>query len=115
MSALKAKHFPVGLQEQGIDRPEVSVAGVNGEQVTMIKVHMKKGFHEDMHRHVHEQIFYIEKGCVRILLKGQEPMDVKAGEFILLPSFVDHEALALEDSISIDVFTPARPELFKKA
>jgi quercetin dioxygenase-like cupin family protein len=35
---------------------------------------------------------------------------VRAGEVLIIPSYVPHSALALEDTIGIDVFSPIRQD-----
>jgi len=35
---------------------------------------------------------------------------VRAGEVIVIPSFLPHRALALEDTLDVDVFCPPRQD-----
>src|SRR5207248_7366610 len=41
---------------------------------------------------------------------GAEELTVRAGEVIVIPSFLAHRALALEDTLDVDVFCPPRQD-----
>lgn len=58
---------------------------------------------------MNEQITWITQGSVKVTSQGKEYI-VKAGEVMVIPSNVPHEFLALEDTIDIDYFTPARQD-----
>ena len=46
--------------------------------------------------------------CARVVL-AQE-LTVHAGEVIVIPSHLPHRALALEDTLDVDVFSPPRQD-----
>ena len=65
-----------------------------------------------MHSHDNEQITYVISGVLRFWIEDEdsEPIDVKAGEVLVLPSWVPHKAIALEDTLDVDIFTPPRQD-----
>jgi quercetin dioxygenase-like cupin family protein len=50
------------------------------------------------------------QGRLRLHLgaNGEETVDVAAGEVLLIPSHLPHDAEALEDSVVSDAFSPVR-------
>jgi quercetin dioxygenase-like cupin family protein len=41
---------------------------------------------------------------------GAEQIDVAAGEVLHLPAHLPHSALALEDTLDVDIFSPPRED-----
>ncbi len=65
------------------------------------------------HKHVHEQITFIERGRVRFIL-GTEERVLGPGDVVLLPSGLWHGATMLdEEVVLIDIFTPIREDFLK--
>lgn len=60
--------------------------------------------------HENEQISYLLEGALRFRIGdgGQEQIVQRAGDVLVIPSNVPHKAKALEDTLSLDVFTPPR-------
>jgi len=79
-------------------------------------VYLKKGCVVPKHSHMNEQLTYILEGALRFLVgdDGAEEIVVRAGEVLPLPGNVPHEALALEDTLDVDVFCPPREDWLKK-
>ena len=79
------------------------------------QIYLKKGTVVPRHVHVAEQISYIVEGRLRLKLgeDGSDVHDLPAGEILIIPSNVPHEALALEDVYDIDVFSPPREDWIK--
>ncbi|HXF06075.1 MAG TPA: cupin domain-containing protein [Blastocatellia bacterium] len=80
-----------------------------GERLMITQVFLKRGCHVPQHQHVHEQITYILEGALKFFVEGQEII-VRAGEVLHIPSNVPHEAVALEDTLDLDVFSPPRED-----
>ena len=59
------------------------------------------------HHHESEQLTYILEGALKFELEGREIV-VRKGEVLLIPSNVPHRAVALEDTIDLDIFSPIR-------
>jgi quercetin dioxygenase-like cupin family protein len=66
-----------------------------------------------MHSHVNEQITHIQTGALQFTIDGEE-VTVRPGEFLCIPPNVPHSALALEDTVDIDIFTPPREDWLNK-
>jgi len=82
---------------------------IYGSQSMIVKWVFKKGAIIPLHHHVNEQITWITKGSVQVNSQGKTFI-VKAGDVITIPPNVPHEFIALEDTIDIDVFSPARQD-----
>jgi quercetin dioxygenase-like cupin family protein len=61
------------------------------------------------HQHPHEQISYVVRGALRFTLDGETRV-LRAGEGATVPSNTPHEALALEDTVVIDGWSPVRED-----
>ena len=59
------------------------------------------------HHHESEQLTYILEGALKFELEGREIV-VRKGEVLHIPSNVPHRAVALEDTIDLDIFSPIR-------
>jgi quercetin dioxygenase-like cupin family protein len=68
------------------------------------------------HQHENEQLTYVLEGALRFWIGAnrEQQLDVNAGEVLHLPSNVPHEALALEDTLDVDVFSPPRQDWLNK-
>jgi quercetin dioxygenase-like cupin family protein len=77
--------------------------------MTILRVTLKQGAIVPLHQHVHEQITMPAQGALRIELEGKEII-LRAGEVLRIPSNAPHLVEALEDSVGIELFTPARED-----
>jgi len=62
-----------------------------------------------LHQHIHEQVTMLIEGSLRVQLEDREVV-LKAGEVLRIPSDIPHSVEALEHSVGIDLFTPARDD-----
>lgn len=85
---------------------------ITGERMMIAHVYFKKGDDVPRHSHENEQITYILEGVLQFWFGEQEDREltVRAGEVIVIPSNVPHRALALEDTLDVDVFSPPRED-----
>ena len=85
---------------------------ITGDRMMLAHVYLKKGCIVPTHSHENEQITYILEGALnfRIGEDQKEEIDVRAGEVLWIPSNVPHQALALEDTLDVDVFSPPRQD-----
>jgi len=81
-----------------------------GQQMMSMLVEFKKGGFGTAHSHPHEQLGYIIRGKVKMILGSEEIIAVE-GEQVLVPGDVPHSILALEDSLVLESFTPLRHDL----
>ena len=85
---------------------------ITGERMMLAHVYLKKGCAVPRHAHENEQISYILEGALRFWLGEDEAEElvVGAGEVLHIPSNVPHKAIALEDTLDVDVFSPPRED-----
>jgi quercetin dioxygenase-like cupin family protein len=79
-------------------------------------VYLKKGCIVPKHSHENEQLTYILEGALKFRIgdDGAEEITVRAGEVLLIPSNVPHQAEALEETLDVDVFSPPRQDWLDK-
>jgi quercetin dioxygenase-like cupin family protein len=107
-----AKHYrwadlPAEPMKGGITR-----ALITGDRMMIAHVRLKKGDEVPTHSHENEQITYILEGALHFWLgpKGDREQTVRAGEVLVIPSNLEHRAVALEDTLDVDVFNPPRQD-----
>jgi quercetin dioxygenase-like cupin family protein len=75
---------------------------------------MRRGVKVPVHAHSSEQVSYVQAGRIRFVVGGQIH-DLRRGQAIVIPVNAPHSIEALEDSIEIDYFVPARSDWNKDA
>jgi quercetin dioxygenase-like cupin family protein len=85
---------------------------ITGKRMMIAHVYFKKGDDVPRHAHENEQITYILEGALHFWLgeDGEREVTVRAGEVLVIPSNLPHRALALEDTLDVDVFDPPRQD-----
>jgi quercetin dioxygenase-like cupin family protein len=86
---------------------------ISGEKAMIAQVFLKKDAVVPEHYHESEQVTYILEGALKFELEGREVV-VHKGEVLRIPSFVPHRAVALEDTLDLDVFSPIRMDWLAK-
>ena len=100
------------------EMPEETLKGtitrrlITGERMMIAHVYLKKGDDVPRHSHDNEQLTYILEGALHLWFgeNGERELIVRAGEVVVIPSNVPHRALALEDTLDVDVFCPPRQD-----
>jgi len=82
---------------------------VTGEREMLAQVYLKRGCVVPMHAHESEQMTYILQGALKFLIDGED-ITVREGEVLHIPSWIEHQAEALDDTFSLDVFSPIRQD-----
>jgi quercetin dioxygenase-like cupin family protein len=80
---------------------------VTGEREMLSQIYMKRGCLVPSHSHESEQMTYVLQGALKFLIEGEE-ITVREGEVLHIPSWVVHQAEALEDTFELDLFSPIR-------
>jgi unsaturated pyranuronate lyase len=80
---------------------------VSGEREMIVQVYVKRGCLVPMHAHESEQMTYVLQGALKYHVAGEEII-VREGEVLHIPSGVEHQAEALEDTFELDIFSPVR-------
>jgi unsaturated pyranuronate lyase len=108
----RARHF------RWADMPKEKVSDtlerrlVTGDRMMLAHVYLKKGCLVPRHQHENEQLTYILEGALHFWLgeDEREEVVVRAGEVLTIPSNLPHKALALEDTVDVDIFSPPRQD-----
>jgi quercetin dioxygenase-like cupin family protein len=89
---------------------------VTGERIMLAHVYLKRGCVVPKHSHENEQLTYILQGALQFWLGEDqtEEVVVRAGEVLVIPSNLPHKALALEDTLDVDIFCPPRQDWLDK-
>jgi quercetin dioxygenase-like cupin family protein len=93
-------------------KPGLSRKLITGERMMIAHVYFKKGEVVPQHSHDNEQLTYVLNGALhfRFGAKGEQEITVRAGEVVVIPSNLPHSAVALEDTLDVDVFCPPRQD-----
>ncbi|HXP64719.1 MAG TPA: cupin domain-containing protein [Steroidobacteraceae bacterium] len=119
MNDSKTLDIPAGAQHyRWNDIPKEPMKGgitrqlITSKRMMIAHVLLKKGDEVPRHSHENEQITYILEGALHFWLgpKGEREVVVRAGEVLVIPSNLEHRALALEDTLDVDVFNPPRQD-----
>ena len=89
--------------------PTIGRQLIHTETMTLARIVLREGALVPRHEHENEQIATVLEGRLRFVV-GDEERVVVAGETVPLPANVPHEVEALEDSVVLDVFSPARED-----
>ncbi|MEG0149332.1 MAG: cupin domain-containing protein [Comamonas sp.] len=81
-------------QASGLSRTMVGKADVSvpGREAVVAKVEVAPGSRAGRHTHPGDEISYVTEGEVDLLIDGQPPRTVKAGESFVVPAGVIHDA-----------------------
>ncbi len=82
---------------------------ISGTNEMIAQVLLKKGAIVPEHSHVSEQISYILEGALKFQIGGEE-LVISAGQVLVIPPNVPHQAIALEDTLDVDIFAPIRQD-----
>ncbi|MCX7843659.1 MAG: cupin domain-containing protein [Clostridia bacterium] len=89
---------------------------ITGERIMLAHVYLKKGCIVPFHQHENEQLTYILEGATLFWLgkEDSEPVLLKSGDVLIIPSNVPHKAQAVEDTLDVDIFSPPRQDWLNK-
>jgi quercetin dioxygenase-like cupin family protein len=89
--------------------PVIARQIVTGAQAMAGMITLQKDSYVPRHSHVSEQLTYVIEGALKFLIDGEEIV-VKAGEILVIPAWVEHEATAIEHTVELDIFSPIRKD-----
>ncbi|WP_335965468.1 cupin domain-containing protein [Galbibacter sp. PAP.153] len=92
--------------------PSMSRKLLYGEKIMIAKMKFKDGFVVPQHSHENEQITQVEKGTMRFWFGAnkEQEVELKAGESIVIPPNVPHEAMMIGDVEETDTWAPPRKD-----
>jgi unsaturated pyranuronate lyase len=82
---------------------------IHAEKITVARLELAKDAVVPMHSHANEQITLLQQGSLQFVINGEERV-LRAGEILQIPPHAPHSVLALEDSLAMDLFSPARED-----
>lgn len=93
-------------------KPGLSRKLITGERIMIAHVYFKGGEEVPRHSHENEQLTYILSGALHFWFGAHDEQEiiVRAGEVIVIPSHLPHRAVALEETLDVDVFCPPRED-----
>jgi quercetin dioxygenase-like cupin family protein len=101
-SGSKARITPC---EPGVTRKVLAYT----DELMLCEVTFQKGAEGCPHAHPHTQATYVVKGRFEFTVAGETKI-INQGDSVLIPGEAQHCALALEDGVLLDAFTPMRRE-----
>ena len=92
--------------------PKMQRKLVYGEKVMIARMQFKAGFVVPLHHHENEQITQVLSGTIRFWFgpNKEQQLDLNAGESVVIPANVSHEALMINDVEEIDTWAPIRKD-----
>lgn len=93
-------------------KPGLSRKLITGERMMIAHVYFKGGEEVPRHSHENEQLTYILSGALHFWFGAHDEQEitVRAGEVVVIPSHLPHRAVALEETLDVDVFCPPRED-----
>ena len=82
---------------------------LTSKNMNVAMVEAQKGTSELPHSHDHEQAILVLRGAWRFQMKGQE-FTVRANQMLSIPAHVEHSAIALEDTLAMDICATPQQE-----
>jgi quercetin dioxygenase-like cupin family protein len=90
---------------QGVTREVLA----HNPNLLLAKHHLPRGTHVDRHQHPQDQLVYMISGRLRWEVGGQQIV-IATGDSIIIRGGVAHECWSEEDTVSLDIFHPTRPD-----
>ena len=81
----------------------------HSQNVMLVEVYFEKGAIGKPHKHIHEQINYVQKGSFEVTVDGVTKI-VKENDSMFIEPNVLHGCIALEEGVLLNVFTPRRDD-----
>lgn len=81
----------------------------HGKMLMVVRFTFRAGASVPPHRHMHEQSSYIVEGRLRYHVEGEDIV-LGPGDSLVVPANAEHYAVALEDTIDVNSFTPVRED-----
>jgi quercetin dioxygenase-like cupin family protein len=107
------EHYTWDEMEKEVLSPAIARKIISGEKAMVAQVFLAKGAVVPEHHHESEQITYILEGALEFEIGGKRIV-VGKGQVLRIPSNVPHMAVALEDTLDLDIFSPIRHDWLKK-
>ncbi len=113
MAETSAKYLKWNEVESESLNPHIDRQMIVGSNIMVARLVLKKGATVPRHRHHNEQVSCIMQGALHFHIDDQE-ITVHGGEVLCIPPDMPHAALALEDTVAMDIFNPPRQDWIDK-
>ena len=116
--AAQATHYRWDAMPREELGPLIGRRMIAGERMMIAHVYMEQGNVVPWHDHDNEQLTYILEGALEFTLgegDAAQKRVVRAGEVLVIPSGLPHSAVALEDTLDVDIFAPPRRDWLDKS
>jgi len=80
-----------------------------GKRVMLAQILLKKGCIVATHKHMSEQMTFVLDGLLELTLPNGK-VRVGRDQVLVIPSNMEHSAVALEDTLDLDIFSPVRED-----
>jgi quercetin dioxygenase-like cupin family protein len=110
---MKSEAFVSGQENWETVGPGVKrkILGFDSE-LMLVCVRFDSGAVGSLHHHPHRQVTYVAAGRFEVEIDGVRKTLQTGDSFFVAPDLV-HGAVALEQGVLVDVFTPARQDFLK--
>lgn len=97
--------------------PSMSRQIISGDKLMVARIKFKDGFIVPLHSHIHEQVTQVISGKMRFWFgeNRAQTMDLVAGDVVVIPSNLPHEALIIGDVEEVDTWAPPRQDWLDKS
>lgn len=97
-------------------KPDLGRRLITGKHMMIAHVYLDKDCVVPWHSHENEQLTYVLKGAMHFWLGSDngEQVVVHEGEVLVIPPDLPHKAVALEDTLDVDIFCPPRQDWIDK-
>ena len=108
----RAREVPLGRHAARGSQRRADPAARHRRQGDDRHGYFTKGTEVPLHRHDNEQLTYILEGTLQFFFgeDDEQTQTVHAGEVLVIRSDLPHRAVALEDTLDVDVFAPPRQD-----
>ena len=96
--------------------PSMTRKMIWGEKLMIAKMKFKDGFVVPLHHHIHEQVTQVISGKMRFWFgeNKEQVMELEAGDVVVIPSNLPHEALMIGEVEEVDTWSPPRQDWLDK-
>ncbi len=89
--------------------PTVTRQALHAGAITIARIGIARGGAVPTHAHMNEQVMNVISGSLKVILDGEEAV-LHGGQSLVIAPHLPHSVEALEDTVAVDVFSPARED-----
>lgn len=89
--------------------PGIGRKMINTDRMTVAQIFLDKGAVVPWHHHENEQVSYLLSGKLQFNFRNEQVIAEPGSVMFIVPNR-EHEVIALEDSLAMDLFAPVRAD-----